>query len=104
MPGTIVKAQQAEAVTEATSLLDRVERLMQESEAIVAAPKLERNWTGATAALRQARGCIELLGKLRGELQTGTKMSIGVALNVQDSQPKTEADLELAMLVTAPQI
>jgi hypothetical protein len=39
LPGTIVKAQQAEVVCEATSLLTRVESLMQESEEIAAAAK-----------------------------------------------------------------
>jgi hypothetical protein len=44
---------------------------MQESEKIAAAAKLEKNWPAATSALREARGCLELLGKLRGELQPG---------------------------------
>src|ERR1700694_1041051 len=52
LPGTIVKAQQAEVVCEATSLLARVESLMQESEKIAAAAKLEKNWPAATSALR----------------------------------------------------
>jgi hypothetical protein len=55
LPGTIVKAQQAEVVCEATSLLTRVESLMQESEKIAAAAKLEKNWPAATSALREAR-------------------------------------------------
>ena len=69
LQGVIVKAQQAELVSEATSLLARVENLMRESEIIAAAAKLEKNWPAATSALREARSCLELLGKLRGELQ-----------------------------------
>ena len=44
----VTKAQQAEVVSEATSLLDRVENLMQESEKTAAATRLEKNWPAAT--------------------------------------------------------
>lgn len=44
LPGTFVKAQQAEVACEATPLLTRLESLMQESEKIAAAAKLEKNW------------------------------------------------------------
>jgi hypothetical protein len=52
LPGIIAKAQQAAAVCEATSLLARVESLMQESEKIAAAAKLEKNWPAANECAR----------------------------------------------------
>jgi hypothetical protein len=96
LPGTIVKAQQAEVVCEATSLLTRVESLMQESQTIAAAAKLERNWPAATSALREARGCLELLGKLRGELQQHGSLHLHRHEHVHTSETaSSEAEIEL---------
>ena len=82
-------------VCEATSLLTRVENLMQESEKIAAAAKLEKNWPAATSALREARGCLELLGKLRGELQPGT-LHLHKHEHIEASATvRSEADIEL---------
>jgi hypothetical protein len=104
LPGTIVKAQQAELVCEATSLLTRVESLMQESENIAAAAKLEKNWPAATSALREARGCLELLGKLRGELQQPGALHLHKHAHAHiASQPRNEVeiDVEIARHVAA---
>jgi hypothetical protein len=96
LPGTIVKAQQAEVVCEATSLLSRVESLMQESEKIAAAAKREKNWSAATSALREARGCLELLGKLRGELQQPGTLHLHKHAHIHAAaQPTNEAEIEL---------
>src|ERR1700682_1369598 len=98
LPGTIVKAQQAEVVCEATSLLARVESLMQESEKIAAAAKLEKNWPAATSALREARGCLELLAKLRGELQQAGSLHLHKHSHLHATlQPRDEAEIERAI-------
>ena len=104
LPNTIAKALQAEVVCEATSLLARVESLMQESEKIAAAAKLEKNWPAATSALREARGCLELLGKLRGELQQPGALHLHKHAHAHiASQPRNEVeiDLEIARHVAA---
>ena len=96
LPGTLAKAQHAEVVCEATSLLTRVESLMQESEKIAAAAKLEKNWPAATSALREARGCLELLGKLRGELQQPGVLHVHKHAHIHAAaQPRNEAEIEL---------
>ena len=96
LPGTIVKARQAEVACEATSLLARVESLMQESEKIAAAAKLEKNWAAATSALREARGCLELLGKLRGELQQPSALHVHKHAHIHAAaQPRNEVEIEL---------
>jgi hypothetical protein len=96
LPGTLAKAQHAAVVCEATSLLARVESLMQESEKIAAAAKLEKNWTAATSALREARGCLELLGKLRVELQQPGSLHLHKHEHVHSSETATsEAEIEL---------
>jgi hypothetical protein len=52
----------------ATTLLQRVETLVGESRAIAEAAKTGQQWIAATSALREVRCCIELLGKLTGEI------------------------------------
>jgi len=37
------------------------------------------DWRAATGAIREARGCLELLGKLAGELQEGQTVNVIVS-------------------------
>ena len=90
LPAKLVQAHRAEEVTEATSLLSRVEQLVRESERIAEAANSEKNWPAATAALREARSCLELLGRLRGELHSGNSMRIGVS--VTTNVPRVEGE------------
>jgi hypothetical protein len=100
LPQTIVEARQAEVVSEATSLLARVEHLMKESEKIAAAAKLEKDWPAATGALREARNCLELLGKLRGELQQPGSLHLHKHSHIHTvSQPDNEAELDRLIAV-----
>jgi hypothetical protein len=71
-------AKQATVVTEATSLLSRVERIMSRCELIAEAATKSRDWMPAVAASRELRGCLELLGRLSGELQSGTRLGIQI--------------------------
>jgi transposase-like protein len=71
-------AKQATVVTEATSLLSRVERIMSRCELIAEAATRERDWLPAIAASRELRGCLELLGKLSGEIQSGTRVAVQI--------------------------
>jgi hypothetical protein len=102
LPTTLVKATNAEAVSQATNLLSRVETLLRESEAIAKSAKRAKEWPAATAALREARSCLELLGRLRGELQNGTSVKVGVQV-VQQHQPErapqTQQELECAIAI-----
>lgn len=75
----LTKAKQAEEVTEATSLLSRVEMLMSRCETIYERALQAGKWMGAAAAAREIRGCLELLGKLQGELQSPSRVSITLA-------------------------
>jgi hypothetical protein len=52
------------------SLLDRVETLVTESRTIANAAKTQQQWVAATSALREVRCCLELLGKLTGEISS----------------------------------
>jgi transposase-like protein len=77
IPAALTKAKQAEEVVEATSLLSRVERLMSRMETICQKATEQGEWAGAVGASRELRGCLELLGKLSGELQpNGARVAI----------------------------
>jgi hypothetical protein len=55
----------------ALSLVQRIENLVAESKQIAAAAKTQQAWIAATSALREIRACLELLGKLSGEISPG---------------------------------
>lgn len=80
LPSTMVQARNVEAVTQATNLLSRIETLLRESEAIARSAKRAKEWPAATAALREARSGLELLARLRGELQNAPSVKVGVQL------------------------
>jgi hypothetical protein len=86
----LVMARNVEAVVEATSLLNRVEKLIKESEQ-------EKDWPAATTALREARSCLELLAKLGGELQQpGSSLHLHRHAHLHTgSRPRTESEVEI---------
>ncbi len=69
IPAALTKAEQAHEVAQATTLLGRIEGLIQDCRAISQKAQRARQWQAAVSALRELRGCLELLGKLSGELQ-----------------------------------
>ncbi len=69
----LLVAEHVKEVTEASSLLERVEALMQDCAGIAEAAKAEKAWPAATGALREVRSCLELLARLSGELQAAAK-------------------------------
>lgn len=70
VPAALTVAKQAEEVAEATTLLSRVERLMSRMELACNSAMEQKEWMPAVAASRELRGCLELLAKLTGELQS----------------------------------
>jgi hypothetical protein len=79
IPKKLAKARQAEEVAESTSLLSRVEKLMARCENIYETAMQAGELTGAVGATRELRGCLELLGKLSGELQpNGSRVAINL--------------------------
>jgi hypothetical protein len=86
-------AEHVKEVTEANSLLDRVEALMKDCTGIAAAAKTEKAWPAAISALAQVRACLELLARLTGQLQAGS-VQFHAHLHTGASVPTNEADLE----------
>lgn len=81
IPKALAEVKRAETVAESTSLLSRVEKLMSRCEAICEKATAAGKWAGAAMAAKEVRGCLELLGKISGELQPKRP---GVAINFGD--------------------
>jgi hypothetical protein len=62
-----------------------------------AAAKLERNWPAATSSLREARSCLELLGKLRGEIQQLNSVHLHKHAHLHTTAPVPIGALELEL-------
>jgi hypothetical protein len=76
IPAALVKAKEAAEVADAGTLLSRVEQLVSRCERIYDLAIVAGELSGAVGATRELRGCLELLGKLSGELQNGAKVAI----------------------------
>lgn len=69
LPITLVKAQAAKEVVLADSLLDRINHLERRALAILETAEAAGAFETALRAIREARACLEVCAKLRGELQ-----------------------------------
>jgi hypothetical protein len=97
LPEKLALAERAREVSEASSLLDRVENLIAECREIAAAARKEKNWPAATGALREVRSCLELLGRLSGQLQAAASIQFHqhAHLHANAAIPTSEVELEL---------
>ena len=57
-------------------LLAQVCDLKDRAENILTATEADENWPAATGAIREMRACLELLGKLAGQLQDAPTINI----------------------------
>ena len=78
IPGALVAAKEAGKFADAGTLLDRVQGLTAQAISILDAAKADGKHQAALAAIREVRGCLELLGKVSGELRTSAS-AIAVA-------------------------
>jgi hypothetical protein len=63
--------------------LERIEALILDVRRIAQKAEKAGQWGQAASALREARACIELLARLRGELQAAS-VNVGVGINMGD--------------------
>ena len=68
LPAKLVMAEKASEVAEAHNLLDQVQDLQQSTLDILAEAEQSKQYRTALSAIREARGNLELLAKLLGEL------------------------------------
>ncbi len=68
LPKALARAQEAQEIVQADSLLEEVEALMVRTDMICEASMANGDMRLALSAIREKRGCLELLGKATGEL------------------------------------
>ena len=79
LPEALARAQDAHEVAQADDLLAQVRELQERALAILTKAERSGELRVALTAIREARGCIELLGKLAGELQQEGTVNIVLA-------------------------
>ena len=79
VPVHLAKAQEAKTVADADSLLRDVGALRGKAISLLLAAERSGDLRTALAGVREARGCIELLAKLLGELQDGPVVNITIS-------------------------
>jgi hypothetical protein len=76
LPKHLVLAKEAQTAADATSLLQHVEELRDRALRILAEAETSSDLRTALSAIREARGCVELLAKLAGELREGNTVNV----------------------------
>ncbi len=102
--GKLVYATQAEEVADANALLSRVEELITELRDLGREARTHKSYAAAASALAQVRGCLDLLGRLSGELQAAASLSFHKHLHLEaqrepELQSPEELDLQIAKQV-----
>lgn len=104
IPAGLVKAQEAREVAKADTLLEQVAGLRDKALSILAAAEQAGELKTALQGIKEARGCLELLAKLQGELAQDCTVNVLVApqwislrtVILQALEPYPEARLKLA--------
>jgi hypothetical protein len=91
IPELLVKASQAMEVAQADDLLDQVRVLQRRALSILDKAEAADELRTALAAIAQARGNLELLGKLAGELQQEGATNIQIALSAHPDYGRLRA-------------
>ena len=79
LPSQLVKAREAEEVTQADTLLEQVRSLQTRALSILDRADQAGDLRTALSAIREARSNLELLGKLAGELQQEGTVNVTVS-------------------------
>ena len=107
IPTSLVKAQEAKEAADADALLARVVDYQNRAIAILEKAEAVDDFRSAISALREARGCTELLAKLAGELKDAPIVNLVLSpewLTVQvailtalEPHPKARSDVAHAL-------
>lgn len=76
LPKTLVRAKQLQEESAADDLLDRVESIFERAWVLMEKAETDGKYQPAVSALKECRSCLELTGRLIGELRTGTEINI----------------------------
>ena len=108
LPSTLLKAREAQEVARADNLLDQVKYLQSKALDLLDKAEAAGELRTALAGVREAKGCLELLAKLQGDLaQEGT---VNIVLSptwitlrtviLQALEPYPEARLKLSQALS----
>ncbi|MCX6692407.1 MAG: hypothetical protein NTW33_10285 [Methanoregula sp.] len=111
IPASIVKAEEAKEIAKGNDLLKYVRGLLGKSVRILDSAEGSGDLRTACSAIREARGCLELLGKVTGELtavQTAVQVNVSapsimqapewsVLVRVLSGHPEIRAELDQAL-------
>ena len=109
LPAALVKAQDATEAAQADALLAQVVELRDKALDVRDTAQGSEDLRAAIGAIREARGCVELLAKLAGQLKDAPTVNILVssewqglqAVILQALEPHTDARLAVAEALTA---
>ena len=108
LPAELVKATNAAEVARADTILDQVQTLRDRALKILDTAEKGDDLRTALGAIREARSCLELLGKLAGELRDAPVINVVVTSEWRQLQatilaalePHTDARLAVATALT----
>jgi hypothetical protein len=81
LPAELTKAQEAREIAKADSLLDQVAELRDKALSILDKAEQAGDLRTALQGVREAKGCLELLARLQGELQE--QATVNILINPQ---------------------
>jgi hypothetical protein len=79
VPVLLTKAKEAQTVADADDLLRQAGALRSKAMSLLLKAEQAGDYRTALAGVREARGCLELLGKLQGQLSDGANINVIVA-------------------------
>ncbi len=109
LPAALVKAQDAAEAAQADALLAQVVDLRDKALGVLDTAQGSEDLRAAIGAIREARGCVELLAKLAGQLKDAPTVNILVssewqglqAVILQALEPHADARLAVAEALTS---
>ncbi len=94
IPATLVKAQAATEAAQADDLLAQVCDLRDKALAVLMKAEAADDLRAAIGAIREARGCVELFGKLAGQLRDAPTINLFMTAEWREVQTSVLAALE----------
>jgi hypothetical protein len=94
LAASLVKAKDIEKASDATTLLQQVQELLQQARRLTDRCEHSKDLRGALTGVRAIGSVLELLGKVSGQLQTATTVNVVVALKGLDGDKIRETLLD----------
>jgi len=76
LPRNLARGKKAKEAAEADGLLDHAKGLLDKANEILAKTEKKKDWPTALKAIREARGVLELLAKLEGQIREGIQVNV----------------------------